>query len=82
LTRISNSLEGVYMESLDKLTGIFAMLGDVSKKAVKIEERALFSIYLIEWFTVTGTAMLSAFILYTLMMKRRYYREVKITRAR
>lgn len=58
------------------------VLGDVSTKAVKIQEKALFSIYLIEWFTVTGTAMLSAFILYTLMMKRRYYREVKLTRAR
>ena len=30
----------------------------------------------------TGTAMLSAFVLYALIMKRRYYGEVKITRAR
>ena len=53
---------------------------------VKIEEarmiarQALFYVYLIEWAAVTGTFMLSGFIVYTLMIRRRMYAEVGITR--
>ncbi len=75
-------MEQRYTESLDKLAQAFSMLGAISTKAMELKERALFWIYVIEWFTVTGTSMLAGFILYTLMIKRRYYREVRVTRAR
>jgi hypothetical protein len=34
----------------------------------------------IEWFTVSGTAMISGAVIWTLMVRRTAYREVGVTR--
>lgn len=74
-------MEQSYTESLEKLNEAYAILNEISDKAVELKDRALFWIYMTEWFTVTGVAMLAGFVLYTLMVKRRLYREVSVTRA-
>jgi hypothetical protein len=73
-------MEQSYTESLDKLVEAQNMLGDISSRAMVFKERALLWIYIIEWFIVTGTLFLTGYILYSLMIKRRLYREVQITR--
>jgi len=40
----------------------------------------MFWIYTIEWLAVTATLMLSGIALWELMIRRRIYREVEITR--
>ncbi len=50
-------------------------------KALKLKDRALMWVYLIEWFSVSGTCMVSGFVLYSLMIRRRAFREVETTRA-
>ena len=75
-------VEQSYTESLDRLTEAIDMLNDISTKALVLKERALLWVYIIEWFTVTGTLFLTSYILYSLMIKRRLYREVHITRLR
>jgi uncharacterized membrane protein len=74
-------MEQDYTESIERLGEVFGMLGAMSTRAMELKDRALFWIYVIEWMVVTGTAMLTGFVLYTLMIKRRYYKEVSSTRA-
>ena len=53
-------------------------LNDVAMRA---KDSAFFWIYLTEWAAVTATTMLSGYVLYALMMRRKLYREVASTRA-
>ncbi len=56
------------------------MVKDVERAAVEVKNKALFWIYLVEWLIVTGTLMVSGFILRTIMIRRRLYKEVRTTR--
>lgn len=84
LKRDSNRLylEEQYQESLEKLEEAFEGLKRVADDSVKVKETALFWIYMIEWFTVTGTCVITGFVLWTLMVRRRLYRQVEVTRSR
>ncbi len=74
-------MEERYAESLEKLDEAFADLRELSDESVRVKDQALLWIYMIEWFTVTGTLVLAGFVLWTLMVRRRLYREVQVTRA-
>jgi hypothetical protein len=52
----------------------------LSQRALKLKDRALAWVYLVEYLSVTGTAMASGFILWTLMVRRRAFTEVGTTR--
>jgi len=55
-------------------------LEKVMQDAVKAKDRALLWVYLIEWLTVAGTSIIVGVILWSLMIRRRLYREVATTR--
>ncbi len=74
-------MEGRYEDSLQKLEEAYAALGDLSRQSVEVKERALFWIYTIEWLAVSGTAILTGVIVWSLMVRRRLYHEVEITKA-
>ena len=63
----------VMLEAFDKLIEAEAM-------AKNVKERAMLWIYLIEWAAVTGTLTLAGSFTYMAMLRRRFYRQVKITR--
>jgi len=71
---------GGYEESLTKLESALENLNRVSELALKAKDQALLWVYVVEWFTVSGTAMLAGVILWTLMIRRSAYREVGTTR--
>ena len=48
--------------------------------AFKTKQEAMFYIYAVEWLATTGTLMISGSVIYTLMIRRRLYREVETTR--
>ncbi len=48
--------------------------------AMDLKDRALLWIYLTEWVAVTGTFLACGFVLWSLMVRRRLYREVATTR--
>jgi hypothetical protein len=77
---VSFYVNGDYQESLEKLTGALTNLDKVSQLALDAKNQALVWIYVIEWLTVSGTAMFCGAILWTLMVKRSVYREVGLTR--
>jgi hypothetical protein len=49
-------------------------------RSLVVKDRALLWIYIIEWLSVSGVMLVSSFAIWTLMVKRRLYREVKATR--
>ena len=65
-------------EEIDVILGRISELGE---EAIRAKDRALLWIYIVEWCTVSGTAMVAGSILYALMIKRRLFREVRVTRA-
>jgi len=61
------------------------LLSDVSgfqEDAVRLKNQALLWVYVTEWCTITGTSLIAGFVLWTLMVKRRFYRMVDQTRLK
>jgi len=59
-----------------------SMLEKVENDAVKLKNRALLWVHIIEWLSVTGTFLACGFVLWSVMVRRRLYREVSVTRFR
>ncbi len=55
---------------------------EAEREAIKVMNRTLLWIYVIQWVAVTGTAMACGFLLWSLMVRRKLYREVRMTRQR
>ncbi len=75
-------LEGEYEASLEEIQDMIDKLSELNKKAIEMKENALFWVYLTEWTAVTGTAILAGFVIYSLMVKRRLYSEVSMTKMK
>jgi hypothetical protein len=77
--------EDAYLQGdLNGAAGILADLNDeltrISSDMMEAKNRAMFWIFVIEWLAVTATGMVCGFILWTIMIRRKLYREVKATR--
>lgn len=48
--------------------------------AFRLKDQAMLWIYLIEWSVVTSTFTICGVVVWTLMVRRRYYREIGSTR--
>jgi hypothetical protein len=67
-------------EALSSIHLALGKIGDADGKAAELKDSALFQVYLIEWLAVTGISLLSGSLLYSLMVRRRAYREIRSTR--
>lgn len=67
-------------EMLETYREVDGMLEQAEDEAVKLKNRTLFWVFVIEWFVVTGTIMACGFVLWSLMIRRRLYREIRTTR--
>ena len=73
-------IAGDYEGASETLKDILDRYGLVEGRLAKIKANALIWIYVSEWLTVTGTGLLCGFTLWTLMVRRRLYRDVETTR--
>lgn len=73
---LDQSYDGV----LEKMAEIKSELLDIDNQAIKVKDHALFWVFLVEWLVVTGTSLAAGFVLWSLMVRRKAYREVGITR--
>jgi hypothetical protein len=64
----------------EEMGKVFDGLKEAEAEAIRVKDRTFVWIYLIQWITVSGTAMICGFILWTLMIRRSLYREVSATR--
>ena len=55
-------------------------LDELTAEVLRAKDRAVLWIFIAEWLTVAGTSMITGFVLWTLMVRRRLYREAGITR--
>ncbi len=68
--------------ALDSIGEALARMSSISNSAMKLKDRALLWVYITEWSAVMGTLFASGFAVYSLLVKRRLYREVAVTRSR
>jgi hypothetical protein len=64
------------------LQDMMSRMSKLDDDALKLKDRALMWIYISEWLTVTATLSISGFVLWSLMVRRRLYGEVGVTRLR
>jgi hypothetical protein len=67
-------------ESSAMMVGVLADIHGVTKEAIDAKDMALLWIFAIEWLVVSGTSVLAGFLVWTLMVRRALYREVRVTR--
>jgi len=67
-------------KAAEMLTAVIDEYPALEAEMLKIKRNALFWIYVIEWCVVTATATLTAALVWSLMVRRRLYKEVKTTR--
>jgi hypothetical protein len=69
-----------FPEALVLITEAIDEVARAEKEAIKAKDQALFWIYVVEWSVVTATLLITGFVLWTLMVRRRFFREVQSTR--
>jgi hypothetical protein len=67
-------------ESFNSMSIIMANLDSLTVEVLEAKDRALFWIFMAEWLVISGTSMITGFVLWTLMVRRRLYREVQVTK--
>lgn len=73
-------LDQRYEEASSRLSVAFDLLSQAAEVSLEQKRRALVWVYVIEWAAVSGTLMICGLAVYTLMIRRRYYRDVRTTR--
>jgi uncharacterized membrane protein len=61
---------------------VLASIEVAMEEAIKVRNEAAFWIFFTEWAVVSGTGMLTGVAIWILMVRRRLYREVEITRLK
>ena len=74
-------LQGLYEDALDQAHAVHDAVGDLELRCMKLKDQALLWVYMTEWAAVSGTGMIAGYILFLLLLRRRLYREVSLTRA-
>jgi uncharacterized membrane protein len=73
-------LDGEMDVAVARLQEALGVLTRASEKAYDLRDQALLWVYLTEWLVVAGTGMICGFVLWTVMIRRKLYREVGETR--
>ncbi len=69
-------------ESIEQLDDVLATLHSAYDLAMIARDRAMFWVFIIQWLAVTSTGLVCGFILWTVMVRRRLYCDVGLTRLR
>jgi hypothetical protein len=77
---IGSYLEQDYVTAISFLESVSPIVGEIGRDVVRLKDEVLFWVYIVEWLVVSGTGMVCAFVLWSLMIRRRVYREVATTR--
>ncbi len=73
---VAQDYEGV-LSKMDKLS---LAVGQLEEDALRLKRRALVWVFVIEWLVVYGTLMVCGYVLWSLMVKRKLYREIRVTK--
>jgi hypothetical protein len=56
------------------------VLGELEEEAIELKDRALLWVFIIEWLAVSGVSLVAGFALWSIMVRRKLYREIETTR--
>ena len=73
-------LQSRYEEASARLDELFSQFPEIDSELIKAKQRALMWIYIVEWSTVSAASLICGLILWSIMVRRRLYREVSTTR--
>jgi hypothetical protein len=73
-------LDRDFETAYDLMKEALSELTKLEDSATKLKDRALLWVYVVEWSVTTGVLLVAGVILWTLMIKRALYREVKATK--
>jgi hypothetical protein len=73
-------LELHFEDALESYEKAGEMMQDLENEAMKLKDRALLWIYTIEWLAVTATGLVCGVVLWSLMVRRTLYRQMRYTR--
>jgi hypothetical protein len=73
-------LDGDFIACNDAFREAQDAFAEGEAEAMRLKDEALLWVYLVEWLATTATLMFCSFLLWTLMVRRRLYREVSTTR--
>ena len=71
-----------YEASQGKVEEAILEMKNIALDSAELKRTALMWVYITEYLAVSGTCMVTGFVLWTLMVRRRLYREVGTTRSR
>jgi hypothetical protein len=74
--------QNLYEEASELMDEALSEMDAVGREAMKLKDEAMMWVYLIQWLSVTGVSLIAGLVVWTLMVKRRLYREVAATRMR
>jgi hypothetical protein len=60
----------------------FARFEEAETLTMKVKDAAMMWIYFVEWLATVGTLFISGFVVWTLMVRRKLYREVETSKVR
>jgi hypothetical protein len=75
-------LGGDFNGAREIMTQAMAEQGSLRIAASKAKDDALFWVYVTEWFALTGTLLVSSYVLWALMVRRKLYRDVGVSRLK
>ncbi len=75
-------LGGYFPDAMIIIMELKAEQSELRSKAGEAKDEALLWVYVTEWFALTGTLLVSSYILLMLMVRRKLYRDVKVSRLR
>lgn len=82
---ILSARDAFIKEDYQQCLSLLNQAGDTMKQieldAIKLKQRAMMWIYVIEWSAVLGTSLLCGVTLWLIMVRRSLYREVHVTRS-
>jgi hypothetical protein len=73
-------LDNAFVDSERAIKDGLVLFPEAEDIARREKDAALMWVYIIEWLVASSTMFLSGFVLWTLMVKRRLYHEVEVTK--
>jgi len=73
-------LDQAFQESSTSMDQALADLDRLRDESLKLKDRALMWVYVVEWLAVSGVSLVVGFAVWTLMIRRKLYKEVAVTR--
>jgi hypothetical protein len=79
---VNHYLDEDYQATIQLMQSVSDRVTEITGDAVRLKNEALYWVFVTEWLVVTSTSLATGFLVWSLMIRKRMYREIKSTRLR